>query len=1429
MADGPLITPDSLPRLIPDAVPQPVRQFIAGVGTIPGEALRQAGALANPMRFYRQVTGQATEEDANPNGVIRTLEGAGNAYNALVNKVAGVEEPDVLDDTTNAVARFLGNSLPAAPLRLPQTAAYALANLPRAGRVLAELPLKVAEAVTPLSLTSSTSIGGRAANVAANVAAQTGIAGGVQAAVEPIDPTAVQEIYDADGNFVQEYIPVQEPGAGRVVARGVANTVGEHPYLTAGVGAGLGALALMARRSNAPGAAQRAVAEASDVMRPRERGTDDVPIIEADLTGNTVTDGINTTRATVRNAGNAIAETLQDANIRTKDAIQQVNPERFQSARDAIDIVSPQAHADRQQQLAEQGVLLTPNGERKTESIRRWAESLYHQSRRDPATQLQTKELIILESENDAREYARMRKVDPIDIDRTTLDRVTADTDPANIERVTPRATLWHLSDQEVKDRIQNIRNTNPSAAKYADRYHKLHSDLADAWVDFGILSPQERRLWGRANPNFMHMINMEDEKSPRTYRFRGHREGPQYGGDPIMSALEYQDFMLGHAYTNRMRKEVIESLREGRDAGAFGNSKWLGRVAHPQEIRGKYVPVGPGASMTREMSLDDIPMTGDVVHYYDHGERVHVEVRNKQLLNTLKMRPTHAATFGGYVRQLAQSGMTGKIATLVGQPFSLANAVMGAMTAYITRPKGTSFGMLDAGLQRMTGGKVGVRADPTAVVGMVHSAASDVGAILTRATSEALYNSVDAGGVLSKLIGKNNARSIADYAARRYAESMHAQSSKIGSGNATTLGERDYDTASRATMVSTVTPHGNTARIVGKPEDLKEAIQLYARTVVPADVKIAVRMVNDINEAIGNMAQSFYFRSNYGKVAKAEQAVKPVEAEMQAIRDRARPYLDRVEALRQQGREQRRLAREARAAGDDRRGKHHMANARVHYQDAKTQMEKAQPHIDELARKMPEFERISNEWFKEYNSLGVATRQLLGDSAQMGTALRDINRPGMSAHQKAVAWLLNNTPYANISMQASARLIRAAKENPAGTAAAISMGIVPLAMYPLAQAYILDEEDKKNGGPGGRIAYELTRPSWDVSRYVMIHMRGVPTDESPRVRIDPTISFAATLAREGAVGVMRYLGKLMDDPTMGYSRDAILHIAGVTSRSHIWQGFKNAIPITQVPPILAGPAALAGFELPDITEVGRGARPVPQGGQGGFAGTRLAGGIVPFNVEAAISQFIGGAGQTLVGAINQGAINERRTAGSGAGAAIDEVRGRAVARMPELQPLFNQPIQRATNDPLADALNRKDAVITSIRENKPTITQPDTVGRGKYAERTAPGEGRPAVDPSMVRVLAATEQFGRSMDKLRDARAQQRARMIQVDSTPGQDYVTRLRQRNELATDIKRINAELMARYTRFEDTMSQRLGRRFRIEDIDPTKTVEQFERLH
>lgn len=1346
-----------------NAIPEPVRQLGAGVATIPSETARAGVMLANPMRTYRALVNEPLPGDSQ--GVLPAIENVANQYNSAVNRGLHIEDPSILDNTLSAGARFLGGAIPRAPIAV---ASKVVQNAPAIVRGAAH----VAEALTPITWTSRTGTA-RIAPIAANVLAPMAVGGAVESAVETSDPTQPVIIHEPDGSTTTIH-PVQTAGAGRTVARNVRSAIEDDPTGSA-IGAGLlvGG-AILGRRALNRTAAVRAESTLSDVNQPSAIGRE------------VATGAEGTVERTV--------EALQDQGTVTKRAVRQSLPQdpgRAAQINALVGLDNDQAHLSIVQGARSQGIVDTPGGRVAFDPLDRVAEELTHYAgSREPEFRRKVDDAITLQNEADIRR-AHQLLVDELErpgrlmpngrqankrvwtkqeIAKETNHLVEYDSDRPRLdangnqlvvngvlqfekEYRLPRVELHDMDDATVFARADAAAN-DAEVAPWLQRYRRAIDPALEVLKKFEAISDDEAKNMRKANPHYRHMINFEDgsHKSPFTTRLRGDKEGAPFGGDPWASGREYLDAAISFAHGNYMKRNVLEAVIDGQKQGLVKG--FVGKYADPRELRRTMVatssPNTQGGYVMRQQNKTDIKLNQDqVVRFKVGGDLVEVEVPNKSMYNTLNVAPQHASNMWTWAKGLAQSVMTGKIATLMLQPFAFASATMNSVFAMLTRPKNIPLGALDRTTLAITGGRFGLRGDPTAYVGMAKQAAYNVSAVMSRAFSEAIYNSIAAGGYLSKI---PNAQGLADRLARAFRESMYAQQFRAGAGEVSNMGGDRLDNTKRSGFTQGQ-EYAEQARVVSPrdPSSFKQYLQTLGKTAVPASAKAAWRVFEEIQNAISSAPQSYAFASNplHGRIKRGQ--LTPEQA------------------------------------------------------------------------------------FRETSRLSAEVRQLLGDPAQVGTALRYGGTKNETSLVRAAGGVIGATPYANISIQAIGRLAHAFKQDFVGTSAAIGMTLGPIVIAPLANAWRLDKEREAQGLPPLYLPWELGRAAWHQARYAVVHIQGVDPSLSPQMRLDPTISPLIAAAREAIWWALGIAGNAKYEPgAVDMGMRWLNQYAGERTRANLSNALWNAVPISQFPtPVTAGFAA-AGIELPAFTDIMSrgGGIPINERGLGGYEETRQQGGLIGKRLETVIQAIFPGLGALLGGMLNTGTQAERGQPGTFARGALQELKGRSRDRLPEMNSLlWEQPGRRPTTDPTSVMVNERVANLEKIRANISSVRAPGTIGSGRNMEADPLGGGRAGVgNPVMDDLLQTVNGSYRSVEKLIAERKTERDRLISLSQRPNlaMSFVDRRRAENTVADRIVSLNRQILAEFYTVEEQLSSIYGRSIRIDKIDPTKSIEQFPRL-
>lgn len=848
------------------AVPESARQTAAGYLTYPLQIGQFGTQLANPARAVRALTGNQLPDDND--GTLGTIDRFLGARNQEVNQALRIEDPSPQDDTGQYLLRTLGGAVPVPGGVIGK----AVANAPMLVRGLARL----AEVMTPLTVTNRTGAA-RLAPVAANtlIPAAAGVA--VDRANEKVNPHEETYTYDQDGNLETIRYPVEgsSPGLGRVAANNVIGTVGEHPALAAAGAAGVGLAGLLAHRALRGPAAARVELDTSTINRPIGTPT---PVVEPLRTN------------PLRQAGLDTQTLLQDSKAPIREVVNQsAGPRGTDVARDVnamLDVSNDPAILSKVAAFRSTGVIESGTGQSfRTFIPDRIAEEHAAISERDPALGKKISETLTLGDERNMRtwhqnEYKKLRGRMSIDQIARETPHIHAEDDPSRPKMIQDpngqsiqeivngvpqfektymfsRNKLWHMSNQEIVSQYRrNMRD--PRVALVAGKYESMHKSFLRAMADDGLIGNTEAARMGYRHPDYVHTTNLGYDKSPTTERPIGHKQGPEYGGDPWQAARDYSASVISAMNINRTNRAVgrllIAGERTGRTKGI------IGKIADPAELRRlSLVTNSPGRRST-PLTKADIKVEKNVQRFREGADLVEYEVLHPVVARAMEAMPRHAQNMIGALKGIAESGMTGKGAALTGRFFSTRQFMMNTELAMINRPKGMTLGLLDKGMQSATGGRVGFRGDPTAVVGMLATAGKNVGLVVSKAVGDSLRDSWHRGGIAKQFPGMDR---LAYRLGKVWADSAYVQQMRAGAGDVNTLGAEGVDQSRHSRLIAGQ-EHSDAIRITD-PTSMTQFQRWRdtARTATPASVKIGWRLLGEIQNAIGSAPQAYAFSSN--------------------------------------------------------------------------------------------------------------------------------------------------------------------------------------------------------------------------------------------------------------------------------------------------------------------------------------------------------------------------------------------------------------------------------------------------------------------------------------------------------------------------------------------------------------------------------------
>lgn len=533
-----------------------------------------------------------------------------------------------------------------------------------------------------------------------------------------------------------------------------------------------------------------------------------------------------------------------------------IGPEQAEVLRAAVDVgTNRTARSGRAQEVQRTGVLT--DGHKLPSSLRDWIEEHRQVAAADPG-----KAAKIQEAHAFANELANRHRA-------AELVKYTDYTDPATGQRaaVTARQldpATGQYSDVYDVDKVtgaQTLR-TMPEPARvglqdvsYTDM-HKRYAELlqdpdvakslqqgkerAAAWRDFLVrnnaLSASDAAQMAARNPYYLPTLDYE-EGAGKHFNRRQIEENaaPRKGQDMFQSWAEYEQEAIAYALHNSAKRTVANFLHDYQQTLPQGktNSKFVGRI----------LPMGE-----RETQSNNF------ISFRDGGKRVKLEVFTPEIAAVMRNEPKNLIPYLNGMRQSMQYFTTGPGAAFLGSVFAPVSAAYNLGTGLATRAKGTSFGVLDQVVQRVTGGRMGVRGDPTALLQSLYSVAADWSSLGARelANSSVLRKYVPGG---------------ADWLKQQYEQSVLHQSNLLGAVNTGGAYGGDYSTRSRADLGGIHPGYDATRPVTSdRPrsyDEWKEQYRQAGYTVMPAAARKSWQIVKEAMDIVSNSPQSAYFRQN--------------------------------------------------------------------------------------------------------------------------------------------------------------------------------------------------------------------------------------------------------------------------------------------------------------------------------------------------------------------------------------------------------------------------------------------------------------------------------------------------------------------------------------------------------------------------------------
>lgn len=931
-------------------------------------------------------------------------------------------------------------------------------------------------------------------------------------------------------------------------------------------------------------------------------------------------------------------------------------------------------------------------------------------------------------------EVAALRAVDP-DAARKFQDALVAhtelDTRLFNINErnwipgmpgIPQRVTLHDKTDAELKMIVADAHN-NPVISKMIQAYQKDMKDLLDFMVDTGLKSPEDALKMGTANPNYVHTLYSQDRaerghvinsiqttgrtnNTPLSERTHQHEAGALRAQDPIIAANEAFRKVVSLGLENTARRQFAAAV-----------------LPHVRAMKATN-PDAPTLVRGYRTRAQDKQTPGWVtVNIYNNGKLQALEVA-PPVAELLQTYPRTTVPLLTAMSRMFTSATTGRIAALTGSIQAPVSAAFAATAASITRPKGTRTGALDAGLQAITGGRVGLRGDPSFAANVVGAMVRDLAAESSRTFAVAIRKSQIKNGMIAKALGPAKTQQLLNSAQEAYDKSILAQQRAMGSAG-TGIAHDVYANRDLFTQEMALTPEyaaiaqkGHTAQGI---KAVQELASRYGKQLTPTEAVTFWRFYSSALDIVSGSATSAFIRVNQNR-------------------------------------------------------------------------------------------------FTDMKALHGIARRAAGDPAEFGAS------PVYQAMTSIV-------PYSNITVQSVAAIARAIRNNPAGAISGIAVATVVPQAIQLASAILADEQEMKDGGQPRHVNAVLMENARGQSANVTIHIPGVEPDKGMRMVTDPALAPASAAVNN------LLLNALFANTDKFWSAENASLRKNFTEFMHdradagFMSGLEQMGAQVSAPPILP----IASYTLGDVKTgnlfnfVNSRAQISRDKGAPGFTDNKLFNDPINTYIENALESAFGLAAANGMELYRTAVIAARKEPNQVGSATAEQYALNFASTSRILPPSLQLTRKLPQRDAVGDALSPLEAGLERIATGWGDVARPGTVGSGR-AMQAPLGEGRPAVHPEMVGVLANAHAIYNALAKPRQLRKAMQDQLVSIQSSPDwRNDPTALReQSNKLTRDIREMNQLMYTVIVENEVGLSLQNKRKVRFDKFNPTKGLEQFDRI-
>lgn len=300
-------------------------------------------------------------------------------------------------------------------------------------------------------------------------------------------------------------------------------------------------------------------------------------------------------------------------------------------------------------------------------------------------------------------------------------------------------------ADPELRSIASDISQFNKTMLKYAEERGAItRKELNDRLQNNPDFYPT------KLSPGFSHLSEVD-------LKVKGGLKEP---GNPIEEFPRFAEKVMRAVEWNKTKSLFMGAMEDAARSGRSPTARaFLGRSgtggAHSSK---NYVHWRDRNGLSRSREVNDA-LVRRALQYGDDISRLH-------------------ALSGAWstITRFFESSATGALATVLLQPFAHTAALYAAGLGTVMRPKGIAAGPIDLAVQKMSGGRFGVRGDITNLAVAAPMAARGISAILAQRAASALHTSVVTNGLIARTLTPQSANQLATGLTNHYKRSwIHA------------------------------------------------------------------------------------------------------------------------------------------------------------------------------------------------------------------------------------------------------------------------------------------------------------------------------------------------------------------------------------------------------------------------------------------------------------------------------------------------------------------------------------------------------------------------------------------------------------------------------------------------------------------------------